>query len=131
MKQNRLALSALLCAAIASLPGCGGGTSTDDSSSDALASAPSPAPTPAPAPSAATLSWGAPGDTDVTNYRVYYGTASGSYVQTFGSGVNVGNKRSFTATGLLSGQRYFFAVTAVDAAGNESAYSAEVSKVVQ
>ena len=62
---------------------------------------------------------------------MYYGTASASYMQARGAGVNAGNARSFTVTNLQSGARYYFAVTAVDAAGNESPYSPEVSKTIQ
>jgi fibronectin type 3 domain-containing protein len=67
----------------------------------------------------------------VAAYRIYYGTASGTYLQPKGSGINVGLTSSYVITGLAIGKQYFFAVTAVDAAGNESAYSNEASKVVQ
>jgi hypothetical protein len=67
----------------------------------------------------------------VAGYRVYYGTTSGNYLQSRGSGVNTGSATKFTATGLARGQTYYFAVTAYDVAGNESGFSAEVSKVVQ
>jgi hypothetical protein len=67
----------------------------------------------------------------VAGYRVYYGTAPRSYLQTRGSGVNTGSTTNFTASGLTSGRVYYFAVTAYDAAGNESGYSAEVSQVIQ
>ncbi|MBK7549801.1 MAG: fibronectin type III domain-containing protein [Rhodoferax sp.] len=71
------------------------------------------------------------GDPDRAGYRVYYGTSSGSYVQVRGAGLNAGPTATYTVTGLQSGQRYYFAVTAYDAAGNESTYSAEVSKLTQ
>jgi len=45
--------------------------------------------------------------------------------------VNIGNTRSFNATGLQNGRTYYFTVTAIDAAGNESSFSDEVSKLVQ
>jgi hypothetical protein len=67
----------------------------------------------------------------VTGYRVYYGLAPGTYLQPKGAGVSVGRVESFVVTGLATGQRYYFVVTAVDASGNESAYSNEASKVVQ
>jgi fibronectin type 3 domain-containing protein len=38
---------------------------------------------------------------------------------------------NFTATGLQTGKKYYFAVTAIDAAENESQFSNEVSKTVQ
>jgi hypothetical protein len=76
------------------------------------------------------LSWGASASSDVVGYRVYYGSASGSYVQARGAGINTGSTTGYTASGLLAGRSYFFAVTAYDAAGNESAFSSEVSKFV-
>ncbi len=78
----------------------------------------------------ATLSWDAPTTNtdgsplaDLAGYKLYYGTSSGSYSQT----INVGTTSSYTVTGLLGGT-YYFAVTAYDSEGNESAYSNEVSK---
>jgi fibronectin type 3 domain-containing protein len=62
---------------------------------------------------------------------VYYGTASGSYLQQRGAGINAGSSTAYTVTGLKSGTQYYFAVTAVDNAGNESAFSNEGSKLVQ
>ena len=41
-----------------------------------------------------------------------------------------GNVTSYVATGLQSGTTYFFVISAYDNAGNESAYSAEVSKSI-
>jgi fibronectin type 3 domain-containing protein len=89
----------------------------------------STAPTPAPAGTAA-LTWAAPtGTVTVTGYRVYYGVASRSYSQALGSGAYV-KTPSATVSGLLSGRTYYFAVTAVNAAGVESAYSNEASKLI-
>jgi len=76
------------------------------------------------------LTWGTSSSSDTVGYRVYYGTASGSYVQSRGAGVVAGNNTRYTVSGLTSGRTYYFAVTAYDATGNESAYSAEVSKMV-
>ena len=45
--------------------------------------------------------------------------------------VEVQSQPAFTASGLPSGQLYYFAVTAYDAAGNESSFSPEASKLVQ
>jgi PKD repeat protein len=59
-----------------------------------------------------------------TGYRLYYGTASRTYI----SNVNAGANTQATATGLTSGQRYYFAVTAYNGAG-ESGYSTEVNAV--
>jgi hypothetical protein len=76
----------------------------------------------------ANLAWDAVTDPSLSGYRVYYGTAPGTYFQAFGQGLNVGNVPAYTVTGLSSGTRYYFAVTAVDTAGNESTYSNEVFK---
>jgi Fibronectin type III domain len=89
--------------------------------------APTPTPAPAPAPTAA-LSWTATTSSSAAGYRVYFGTDSGSYLQNAGGGVNVGFTTSYTLTGLQSGKTYYFVVVAVDASGNESAFSNEVSK---
>ena len=78
----------------------------------------------------ASLSWDASPSDGVTGYRVYVGTASRSY-DAPGSGVYVGATTSYKVSGLARGQTYYFAVTAVDAAGNESLYSNEVSKPAQ
>jgi fibronectin type 3 domain-containing protein len=65
----------------------------------------------------------------VAGYRVYYGTASHSYGQAKGSGLYVTNT-TYTVPSLTSGKTYYFAVTAVDASGKESAYSTEATKVM-
>lgn len=67
----------------------------------------------------------------MTGYRVYYGTASRTYFQAKGAGIAIGKVTSHTLYALQSGYRYYFAVTAVDAAGNESLYSSEASKLIQ
>lgn len=76
------------------------------------------------------MNWGVSTSGDTAGYRVYYGTASGSYAQARGAGLNAGNATRYTATGLVAGRTYYFAVTAYDAAGNESAFSSEVSKSI-
>ena len=73
------------------------------------------------------LSWTAPasdGGSSVTSYKVYIATAPG--VQ--GSRAIGGSKSTgATVTGLPNGTVYYFMVTAVNAAGNESPFSTEVS----
>ena len=60
-------------------------------------------------------------------YRVYFGTTSGSYVQPFGQGIEVGKVTSYTVQGLTPGTRYYFAVT-TQVGGHESGFSNEASK---
>ncbi len=80
----------------------------------------------------ATLSWTPPTTntdgtalTDLAGFKVYYGTASGSYTQV----VNVGYVTTYTVNNLTSGT-YYFAVTAYDTSGYESGYSNQVSKTI-
>lgn len=101
---------ALLLLAIASLlMGCGSGG----------ASAPG-------GENTATLEWDAVTDSSLSGYRIYYGTAPGTYSQPVGEGVDVGNVTSYMVTGLSSGTQYYYAVTAYDVSGRESTYSNEV-----
>ena len=76
----------------------------------------------------AQLSWAAPTKnadgtplTDLAGYKIYLRLAN----QTFGTGIDVGNRTSYTLSGLTSGLVYFFAVKAYDTSKNESAFSAE------
>lgn len=75
----------------------------------------------------AVLIWDANTETDVAGYRVYYGTSPGNYEQAKGGGI-VASGTNHTVTGLISGLRYYFTVTAFDTSGNESNYAAEVYK---
>ena len=72
----------------------------------------------------ATLSWDAT-LAGAAGFKLYFGTSSKSY----SSSVNVGTAPSYALSGLAPGT-YYFAVTAYDAFGNESAYSNEVSKTI-
>lgn len=78
--------------------------------------------------SSVTLTWKANTESDLAGYRVYRATSSGAY----GAPIATiqGNRPNYIATGLQFGTTYFFAVTAFDIAGNESAYSNEVSKSI-
>lgn len=80
------------------------------------------------APTNGVLAWARSEDSGVAGYRVYYGNAPGSYSQPAGSGIYAGNQSGFTVVGLTAGKTYYFAVTAIDAAGNESPFSNEASK---
>jgi len=87
---------------------------------------------PAAATSAtATLAWDAVQATALSGYRIYYGTSPGLYFQSRGNGLTISsNVTTHVVTGLSSGTTYYFAATAFDTSGNESAYSAEVSKAI-
>jgi Divergent InlB B-repeat domain len=80
-----------------------------------------------------TLSWDSPSTntdgtplTDLSGYKVYYGTTTRSYTQT----IDVGNTNTYTVSNLSDGT-YYFAVTASNMSGNESVYSNEVNKTIQ
>ena len=79
-----------------------------------------------------TIAWNTPTNADGTpvttlsGYKVYTGTASGSYSQSS----NVGNVTSYTANNLTDGATYYFAVTAINGSGQESSFSNEVSKTL-
>jgi len=75
----------------------------------------------------ATLTWTANTESDLAGYKVYVGTASGTYGFP-GSAFLIGKVTSYTVSNLPKGQTYFFAISAYDSAGNESPLSAEVSK---
>lgn len=74
------------------------------------------------------MAWDPVSATNLGGYRLYYGTSPGSYLQSPGQGVNMGNTTRYTVTGLAHDTRYYFAVTAYNTAGSESMYSNEDSK---
>ena len=65
---------------------------------------------------------------DINGYRLYYGTSPGTYPDVVE--VSDGTATSVTVTGAPLGTNYVV-MTTTDAAGRESAYSDEVSKIVQ
>jgi hypothetical protein len=76
------------------------------------------------------LAWDAPTSnadgrplTDLAGYKIYYGTASGTYDHS----IDVGKVTTYTLTGLAQGQTYYIAVTAYDTSNNQSGYSNEAS----
>ena len=73
-----------------------------------------------------TLTWDPNIESDMAGYKVYHGTASGSYTMA----LNAGNVTQYTVNNLTDGQTYYFAVTAYDTSGNESGYSNEVSTLI-
>jgi hypothetical protein len=64
---------------------------------------------------------------DLSSISVYQGTASGQYE----APMSVGIASSAIMSGLTEGQTYYWVVTALDHAGNESADSNEVSVTIQ
>jgi hypothetical protein len=72
------------------------------------------------------LAWDASASSGVTGYKIYYGTASRAYGKT---PVSVTSATAGTVTGLAAGT-WYFAVTAFDGSGNESAYSVEISTTI-
>jgi fibronectin type 3 domain-containing protein len=61
----------------------------------------------------------------LAGYRIYRSTSSGIYGAPVATVPK--NATSFVAAGLKPGVTYFFTVTAVDTAGNESVKSNQVS----
>ena len=72
------------------------------------------------------LAWRLNPESDISGYRVYCGEASSAYSSVF----DAGSSNLFDISVLQSGKRYYCAVTAVDASGNESAFSDEISFTV-
>ena len=100
--------------------GCGSGSKSNDGNGDDLSKY-------------ASLSWDAPitnADgtplTDLAGYKIYYGISSGDYSVI----INVGNVTAYRVRNLAPGT-YYFAVTAYDKEGNESAYSNERIKIIE
>jgi hypothetical protein len=62
----------------------------------------------------------------VVGYRLYQGGVSQVYTNV----VDVGNSTSNTVAGLVAGATYYFAVTAYDSVGLESAFSNEIAYTV-
>ncbi len=69
----------------------------------------------------ATLAWNSSLSPNIAGYRVYYGTQSRQYTDS----VTVGNVSSAVIPGLADGERYYFAVSAIDNNGHESGLSNE------
>ncbi|MBL7093193.1 Ig-like domain-containing protein, partial [candidate division KSB1 bacterium] len=69
------------------------------------------------------VTWNKNTEDDLIGYKVYWGTSSRTYSNNF----YVGTDTTYMVPDLSQGNEYFFAVTAIDTANNESAYSDEVS----
>jgi hypothetical protein len=73
-----------------------------------------------------TLAWNLSAGGTIAGYRVYSGVNS----QTYATMQDVGTATMATVSNLATGMTYYFAVTAYDVAGLESAFSAEISYAV-
>jgi|SRR6185312_6138188 len=82
----------------------------------------SPTPTPTPAPTSVTLAWDAE-SVPVAGYRLHWGLGSDDFTDNLEVD---GNTTTATVSGLAPNTQYEFAVTAFDAAGNESDFSNRV-----
>ena len=83
----------------------------------------------------ATLSWIPPTTnedgstlTDLTGYKIHYGTSPGSYTSVIP--VNLG-LTDYTINNLTGPDTYYFVMTAVNSTDTESVFSNEVSKIIQ
>jgi hypothetical protein len=81
-----------------------------------------------------TLTWQAPTQnvdgsalTDLAGYRIYFGSTSSNYTDSLA----VNDAGATTRALKLPSGTYYFAMTALDAQGNESAYSNEIVRAVQ
>ena len=117
--------SALLLLAVASLLiACGGAGGGAAGGGGAVACVTGPSP--------AVLNWDPVSDPLFAGYRVYYGTASGRYLQSAGGGLDAQAAVTYTLTNLSVGTSYYFAVTAYDTSipPKEGAFSNEVCKSI-
>jgi len=71
------------------------------------------------------LAWDASADPTVVGYKLSYGTSSGNYATT----VDVGNKTTYSFSGLVDCQRYYFVVKGYTSAMVDSAPSNEASAI--
>jgi len=72
-----------------------------------------------------TLLWDANSEANLSGYKVYYGTASRTYL----APIVLAKQTAYTFTGLAPGT-YYFAVTAYDTSGSESDFSNEVFRTI-
>lgn len=75
----------------------------------------------------ATVGWTANGDSDLAGYLVYHGIVEGVYYESF---VVTAPTTTKAFSGLYDWQPHYFAVTAYDTTGNESAKSTSVVKQI-
>jgi hypothetical protein len=69
-----------------------------------------------------TVAWNPNQEPNIAGYRLHYGTASQNYTQH----IDAGNSTSTVVSNLSTGITYYFAATAYNSSGAESAYSTQV-----
>jgi fibronectin type 3 domain-containing protein len=74
----------------------------------------------------ATLTW-APGDATTVSYNVYRSTVSGSSYAKMSAAQA---PQAYTDSSVQAGSTYFYVITALNAAGEESTYSNQVTAAV-
>jgi fibronectin type 3 domain-containing protein len=72
------------------------------------------------------LSWNA--SNSATGYNVYRSTSSGTGYARVNAGLD--GVLTYTDANVQNGQTYYYVTTAVDASGQESVYSSEVSVLI-
>lgn len=72
------------------------------------------------------ISWREDPESDIAGYKVHYGTATRNYQYS----IDVGPFTNADIDGLSEGVTYYFAVSAYDTLGKESAYSKEVQATI-
>ena len=95
-------------------------------SGEGLGSSSPPPPPPPPVEHAVSLSW-QPSTSNVTGYRVYRSTNPGASFLPLTPSINA---LSYTDSTVANGTTYYYVVTAIDADGTESPFSAEVVAVI-
>ncbi|MFZ1200684.1 MAG: fibronectin type III domain-containing protein, partial [Desulfobacterales bacterium] len=71
------------------------------------------------------MAWNASTGSNISGYKIYYGTSSRNYAYN----VNVGKSTSASLSGLQEGRKYYFAATAYTSSA-ESNYSSELAYTV-
>ena len=125
-----------IAASVLGLPACGGGSG----GTAAVAGAPAPAPTPVPSPPgpvttySATVSWSVPllntdgtSLTDISGYRIYYGTSADDLSQSIL--ISAPGITNHVVSGLAPGT-YYIAVVTLNSMGIASDLSTPASATV-
>ena len=82
----------------------------------------------APVQHSVALTWTASTSSNVVGYNIYRGNVSGGPYNKINAALNPST--NYTDSTVVSGQTYYYVVTAVDTSANESSYSNEVQAVI-